>query len=167
MNLKRNLLKKKILKLAREKQKSKSGKTLKLGFVFEGISSEEIIDFISGFKKQGWNEGQMKILVCDPEEALPRGLETEVLRMENISMGGKIKEEANLGFTNIDYDFLIGYFSEKSLPASLIFALTSAGLKMGRNPDVFNLFDLEISADNSGVFLKESLKYLEILKVKK
>ncbi|AVR43878.1 hypothetical protein C7S20_00525 [Christiangramia fulva] len=166
MNLKRNLLKKKILKLSREAGKSELGKPKELGFVFEGISSEGIIEFIKGFKDQGWNEKQMEIIICDPQEALPRGVEAETLEMENISLSGKLKQEIELHFVKHNYDFLIGYFSEKSLPAALVFAMTAAGFKMGRKPDVFNLFDVEISANDPKVFLEESLKYLQILKAK-
>lgn len=166
MNLKRNFIKKKILKLSREDRSMETKKKLNLGFIFEGMSSEETIEFVRRFKKEGWSVGQMKFLICDPEEALPRGVETEVLRLSDISVSGNLKEAIDLNFLDYRYDFLIGYFSTKALTAPLLMGLTSAGVKMGRKPDVFDLFDVEISADEAKVFLEESLKYLEILKVK-
>lgn len=164
MNLKRNFIKKKILKLSRENRSMELKRKLNLGFIFEGISSEEIIEFVHRFKKEGWNDDQMKILICDLEEALPRGVETEVIGISDIDIKGNFKKETDLKFLDYHYDFLIGNFSEKALTASLVFGLTSAGVKMGRKPDVFNLYDVEISADESKAFLLESLKYLEILK---
>lgn len=166
MNLKRKFIRKNILKLSRENRVAELKKKLNLGFIFEGLSSEEIIEFVDRFKKEGWSEEQMKVLICDPEEAPPRGVETEVLRSSDISVSGIFKEETDLNFLSYHYDFLIGSFSEKTLTASLVFGLASARVKMGRKPDVFNLFDVEISAGEGKVFQEESLKYLEILKVK-
>lgn len=166
MNLKRNLLRKKILKLNKDRKTLNSVKRIELGLVFEGVPSEEISELLKKIKDKGWEENRMKIIICDLEEALPRKVETEVLNLEDIGFNGKIKEELRLKFLEYDYEFLIGCFSEKSLTAGLVFALSGAGIKIGRKPDVFNLFDVEISANESKVFFEESLKYLKILKAK-
>lgn len=139
---------------------------MKLGLVFEGVPSEYISELLRKLKKKGWDETRLKIIICDLEEALPRAVETEVLNFEDIGFNGKIKEELRLKFLEYDYEFLFGYFAEKSLTAALVVALTGTDIKIGRKPDVFNLFEVEITANEPEVFLEESLKYLKILKAK-
>lgn len=80
---------------------------------------------------------------------------------------GGLKKESRLNdFLAQDFDLLVNYFSENNLALQLVSASTEAKLKVGVAHEEKRLNDIEIvvKKEESGVFISELKKYVDIIK---
>ncbi|MUP47002.1 hypothetical protein E0K83_14750 [Gramella sp. BOM4] len=136
----------------------------RIGLILDFKKLEEKKSLFEFYGPAEYSKEDLKLVICGPRKEIVDSSFPAILDPSEISIGGKFDSEEITDFLNEKFDFLICYFSENCLPGILLAARSAARLKIGNSPDNFEVFDLEIEAENAEVFQQEALKYLEILK---
>ena len=152
------------------RQAVKSGAVVKpsgsgrLGLIIDAAVVEDQPEFLNFYKMAGYESSNFNMVVCGSRQNLNPATCPVVLDDREIGLSGKMESGYVEEFLEKEFDFLICYFSGASMPGNLLAARSKAAVKIGRAPDEFGIFDVEIQAGNVEIFQQEALKYLEILK---
>ncbi|APG58983.1 DUF6913 domain-containing protein [Christiangramia salexigens] len=164
-NFKRLLAEHRIKGFAnRRKSSGINSSTGLVGMILDTENLEEKFSLMDFHRSLDVSRYNFKLVICGEQVELPEGVEAEFLNRSDISFIGKFKTESIENFANETFDCLICNYNESSWTASLLAAVTTARIKIGVKPDVYNIFDVEINTGDIQIFRQEALKYLKILK---
>ncbi|MFV8226615.1 DUF6913 domain-containing protein [Christiangramia aquimixticola] len=144
--------------------------------LFSGIASEAILVIIEDddienltgltrlYEKLPLNRDQIDVVCCNDASGLLQHVDVHSVSSKDIGLTGKVKSEMLERLLEKPYQFVITYFNGESLLGPLLTAKTNAQFKIGKTPDVFGIFDIEIRCETPHVFEQEIIKYFKILK---
>ncbi|MGA8853115.1 MAG: hypothetical protein WB492_02950 [Christiangramia sp.] len=162
--LKSIIYSKKIRKALKNKAGQGAGNTGKVGLIIDAKDLDQKLKLANLKEVAGFSNEKIQVVVCGEPKDMPQDLNAEILEKKDVSLSGEFNKEAIRKFTEERFDFIIGHFSDQSILGELLVAKSNAIFKIGNKPDDFGIYDVEIDAQEIGVFQQELIKYLKILK---